>query len=160
MLSFTREYVSINSAIFNEIADRIALTYSQACILWIEKVVNADMSERYETQKKINSFTEKQLFHGTSHNSINSICSEGFKSDCNKVSAYGKGTYFSSQASFSWNYMKTSQKDKDAEICYMFYTDVLVSSADTTVNNDQIVVVSNDNCIYPRYIIAFHKNAT
>ncbi len=175
MLSYTRSYVSMSDKMFDVIADKIAESYPNACILWIDQVKNETLSKRFDetsiqlhADSSVVNVEEKQLFHGTCFESISSICEEGFKKDMNTVSAYGKGTYFSCQASFSWSYMKTAQKVGDAQISYMFFADILVptykdklkKTSVTSVNNDQIVVVSDDNFIYPQYVIAFHKNAT
>ena len=49
---------------------------------------------------------ERHLFHGTSINALESICHNNFDPHLSGAndSAYGKGSYFSSQASYSNRY--------------------------------------------------------
>lgn len=44
---------------------------------------------------------EELLFHGTAHEHINTILSQGFLRDYNRTSRYGRGTYFANKASYS-----------------------------------------------------------
>lgn len=162
---------------FDEIDGRVRKSYPNACILYIDEVRNADLLEKYQERKSSiektrGSVKEDQLFHGTSVDAIHAIVEEGFKTACNKVSAFGKGTYFARNANYSYAYMKESGNG----ITYMFLSDVLIGACgrygsgqtiitkthDNSVDHDDnpsIVVTPYDDGAYPRFLIAFHKNA-
>ena len=121
----------------------------------------------------------EQLFHGTNASVIPLICSEGFKTDCNNRPGFGKGTYFSPDAAYSFTYMRGCENVHGVDVSYMFLADVLLgrplvfSAADmkdmgrqvldaekydhAEGMNGQEIVVSADDAIYPKYIIAFYK---
>ncbi len=154
-------------------------SYKNACILYIDEIINEELLSKYQQRKsyieeirgKENVF-EHQLFHGTKVDCINNIATNGFMKQFNKTSAYGKGTYFSTKASYSCHYT-----DKDTtDISYMFICDVIVGKYtvvngpleintamyDNSVNNitlPDIYVTPYDDGAYPRYLVAFHKNA-
>jgi len=55
---------------------------------------------------------EKMLFHGTSLENIQSIIYKGFNRDFNERSKYGKGSYFTNDASKALKYAKQSEKGR------------------------------------------------
>ena len=65
---------------------------------------------------------EKQLWHGTMPDHVESICHQSFDWRLYSTHAYGKGSYFAKDASFSQSY---SQQDSNGKFS-MFYADVLV----------------------------------
>ena len=160
---------------FDYIYSLILKSYPNACILYIDEVVNETLLNSYNelrtSLEKVTTIQEKQLFHGTMDSLIDVIAGEGFDPTKNKTSIYGYGTYFAVNAGYSYNYMKGT-----TEITYMFLADVLVGRLTT---GKRISVDGNytwDNNVdnihfptiyttpyhygaYPRYIIAFHKNA-
>jgi len=156
---------------FDYISNRIADSYPDSCILWIDEVTNDDLFVRYTLKKNEmenlypNEMEELQLFHGTNEDNIPLIVEEGFKSHLNKRSAYGKGNYFAKNANYSKSYMTSENK-----ITFMFLCDVLVGRKITPgtktvlepcqcfVSSDTIYVIPEDDAVYPRYVIAFHKN--
>lgn len=164
-------YVEMSEPIYDIISKRIRESFPQSCICWIEEIINPSLREAYEARKsKIGN--EQQLFHGTSENAVNAIAGGGFDPSYNTVSAYGKGTYFARDASYSYNYMKTQKNG----ISYMFLCDVLVGRSclgsngavintekyDSSVNSLEkptIFVTPYADGAYPKYIIAFHKTA-
>ena len=73
------------------------------------------------------------LFHGTKNDAINSIAENGFDIKYNKRSAFGKGSYFSSQAGYSKDYMN-KKNEVSNEITYMFLCDVLASKSENKQN--------------------------
>ena len=108
------------------------------------------------------------LYHGTRKQNILSISETGFDPAYNRVSAYGKGTYFSRFGNYSIAY---TDDDKD-KISYMFIADVLVGKVKKGSNNAILNTDLYDNftdhgeSMYvtphrfggiPRYIIAFYK---
>ena len=175
----TFKEVSLSSRLYDDIAIKIRNSYPNACILYIYEIINPDLDSNYTNKKQelielrgeIN-ITEKLLFHGTSHKNINSIATNGFLTNKNKVSAFGRGSYFSTMASYSKNYSVSYTDD----ISYMFLCDVIVGKCgiyrnhaiinteihDNSVDsahNPTIYVTPYDAGAYPRYLIAYHKNA-
>lgn len=169
---------------FDQISDMIMESYPNACILYIKEVSNPSLREAYtKRREQIESVRgeveEKQLFHGTFDSLITTIASEGFDPTKNTTSAYGYGTYFAKHASYSMNYMRS----KMSAVTYMFLADVLVGKCDTRqfieknnraepaslfnwdnnvdkLTNPTIYTSPYASGAYPRYIIAFHKNAS
>ena len=154
---------------YDQIYERIQESYPNACMLYIEEVVNEPLIAAYNTRKELIKAEEKQLFHGTSDNLINTIAQMGFDPTKNKVGVYGYGVYFAKNARYSFDYMK-SQDD----VSYMFLADVLVGRLVTGKHRSEMYDWDNnvDNTTkptiyttpypdgaYPRYIIAFHKSS-
>jgi hypothetical protein len=67
---------------------------------------------------------EKAVFHGTAETSIDGILAQGFVREYNNTSAYGKGTYFARDASYSTSttYSKPNARNEQ----FMFYVQILV----------------------------------
>jgi hypothetical protein len=171
-------YVEMSEPIYEQINKRVRNSFPNSCICWIEEVINPALREAYESRKrgiqaarKTNP-NEVQFFHGTYEGAINSIISGGFNPDYNKTSAYGKGTYFAKNASYSFSYMKPNTEG----ISFMFLCDVLlgvssIGTSDATLDtklydsfvnqltDPTIVVTPYADGAYPKYIIAFHKTA-
>ena len=70
------------------------------------------------------SHLEKKLFHGTSHEYIDSICKQNFdwRVSGKNATKYGKGSYFAVEASYSHCYTSESKTGSR----FMFVVDVLV----------------------------------
>lgn len=173
------EGVSLSNKVYDEITECIRQSYPNSCVLYIDEVVNDELYSRYmarkvdlETKRGAGKVKELRLFHGTKSNVINNIAENGFMTSYNKTSAYGIGTYFSTSAKYSKDY---TNKDKD-DVSYMFVCDVLIGECgrvsgytrintdhlDNSVNNledPSIYVTPYDDGAYPRYMVAFHKNA-
>jgi hypothetical protein len=171
--------VSLSSKIYDDITKLIRKSYPNACLLYIDEIINDNLLSNYH-QRKTNTeqrrgkenVRELMLFHGTKVECINNIATNGFMKQFNKVSAYGKGTYFSTKASYSSHYT-----DKDnTDVSYMYICDVIVCKCtvvngpheidttlyDNSVNNlesPDIYVTPYDDAAYPRYLVAYHKNA-
>lgn len=159
---------------FDEISAKVRNSYPNACILFIDEINNINLYEAYNNRKneietKRGQVTEMQLFHGTHAHLIDKIAAEGFDPSKSAVAAFGSGTYFATTAAYSFNYMKTTDK---TGISYMFLADVLIGKKirngesqdfDNYVDNPNApsIIVSpyGDGC-FPRYVIAFHKNAS
>ena len=169
-------YVEMKEPIYDTISKRIRESYPNSCIVWIEENTNAQLSAAYENRKqeiqKMSAVNEVQWFHGTREENITKIGLEGFDPSYNKTSVYGKGTYFAKNASYSQGYM-TPGADGNS---FMFLCDVLMGTScpgstnltiDTTkfhsavdyVQNPTILVTPFADAAFPRYIIAFHKEA-
>lgn len=168
-------YVEMSEPDYDMISKRIRASYPDSCISWIEEITNHSVRTAYDTRKALifsGSNSEQLLFHGTSEEAVNNIAAGGFDPAYNKASAYGKGTYFAKNASYSFNYMKSEKNG----ISFMFLCEVLVGKSclgssnipintslyDSSVDNlanPTIFVTPYADGAYPKYIIAFHKNA-
>jgi Poly(ADP-ribose) polymerase catalytic domain len=175
----TFQAISLSSKIYDDICGKIRASYPKSCVLYIEEVINDKLQQQFADRKSRMQeirgeipIQTLQLFHGTAHRNIDNIAKHGFQKSYNKTSAYGKGTYFATAASYSRSYTNSDKED----VSYMFLCDVLVGKCfrfaggqeintdvyDNSVDNltSPTIYVSpyNDGCI-PRYLIAFHKNA-
>ena len=175
------EFIGVPMAdkVYDAIGQSIYDHYPDACVLYIDEVKNDVLYNRYLARKEamiaqrgIDNVKELCLFHGTKHCNINGIATDGFKAEFNKTSAFGVGTYFSTSARYSKNYMDADRDD----VSYMFVCDVLVGKTvqgvaqkrldmnlyDTGVDNvvkPGMYICPKDDTSYPRYLVAFHKNA-
>lgn len=169
--------IFISNPAFDEISQKIRQSYPNSCILFIDEVNNPALEESYELQKfqvseQRGEIKEELLFHGTRADLIDTIAREGFDTSKNINSGYGNGTYFAKNAKYSVSYMKS--KDEYG-ISYMFMAKVIIGKIeigspniskqldyDTLVNNKEnptIFVTPYRYGAYPKYIIAFHKEA-
>jgi hypothetical protein len=166
--------IDMSNPVYDMLCDVVYKTYPDACILWINEIKNEELLKKYnETKEKLielrgsGGVKELQLYHGSTQNSIMNICNVGFKAEYNVTSAYGKGTYFSADASYS----KTYTRPKKNEVSYLIMADVLIGKCgmynrkdeiDNYVNNEKnptIYVCPKDDFSYPKYIIAFYPFA-
>ena len=170
-------YVEMKEPIYDTISKRIRESFPNSCIVWIEENENIHLYAAYEARKKeiakVASINEGQWFHGTKEENITKISMEGFDPVFNKTSAYGKGTYFAKNASYSNSYMIPNMEG----ISFMFLCDVLMGkpcmgspqhkidtnlyhSAVDNFQSPSILVTPFKDAAYPKYIIAFHKSAS
>ncbi len=177
----TTRYVELSDPIYEEVTRRIRMTYPKACVVFVESVHNEFVEAKFEEQKK--KLEEKRgpdvikilsMFHGTNEKAINNIVADGFDPEYNTTSAYGKGTYFSSNAMTSSTYAR----DKREQLQYMFLADVIDGIRTTTRANQKTdtekydlsvaehVPLPNICCTpyrygsIPRYVIGFHRYAS
>jgi hypothetical protein len=163
---------------FDEIYDKILISYPNSCVLYINEVINETLENSFMKRfGSISSITPNakilQLFHGTKNNFIDVIAENGFDPTLNRNAAFGYGVYFAKEANYSKDYMKS-----DEDITYMFLADVIVGrltrgaqriTGENPVYNwdnnvdihasPKIYTTPYPDGAYPRYIIAFHKNA-
>ena len=151
-LSF--EPVFMSDKIYDELTTIIRKSYENACVLYIERVVNPELLARFNNYKAKHSLADTRLYHGTNSNSIAPICTDGYKASLNKRSAFGHGTYFSSNASYSKDY--TDKTDSDES--FMIVNKVCLGPGHNT-NGSEIYVIKDDDASYPEYVICFHKQA-
>jgi hypothetical protein len=176
----TYEPVLLSNPIFDEVEAAIKQTYPNACILWVDEVINPELRKAYEDQRESlrnqrgsAAIKELGLYHGTSEEAVYSIANAGFDPSKNITSAFGKGTYFAVAAAYSKNYAKPKRHD---EVSFMMMCDVLVGKCCKGSSNSHIKTALYDNSVdnattpsiyvtpykygaYPKYIIAFHRNA-
>lgn len=146
------EYINISDPEFQRIADMMP----DCCVMEIRKMKNN--TNDYNTRLKFlrdssQPATVKEMFHGTKFEHINSIIAQGLRASFNKVSAYGKGTYFSPDVKFSLSgYTNKSERDK---LSYVFLCDVI--KEDTKGNGTNIYVSPSDDSFQIKYLISFYK---
>lgn len=167
--------IFISNPLYDEIANKIKESYPKSCILFIDEIINSELQTEYQAQKQAMEETGEQireelLFHGTRADLIDIIAEEGFDPTKNIIGSYGIGTYFAKNANYSMNYMKS--KDKHG-ISYMFLATVLFNKIEKgfrgKISNQSILVddIKNPTIFvsqyrygaYPKYVIAFHKEA-
>ncbi len=160
---------------FDRVARRIYESYKNACILYIDEIVNPELEAKFRARHReiLNhrgDVTEKQYFHGTKEAFVDIISEKGFDPTKNKRSSYGYGVYFAKNASYSRDFMFASEPGKPT---YMFLCDVFVgkvacgakqgsdcdNNADTLTGEPRIITTVYPDGAFPRYIIAFHKEA-
>ena len=168
---------SMYSKAFNEVSALVTKTYPNACILYVDQVSNTILEEQYyfkkiEMERQRGAVKEEMLFHGTSGKNVDSIANNGFDPSRNTRSAFGKGTYLSTNCGYSKNY---TDLDKE-EVSYFFICKALVGrcvqgtpnmkidtnqfdNAVDNVFNPSIYVVPYEEAVLPVYLVAFHKNA-
>ena len=127
---------------------------------------------------------EKWLFHGTTPDVIDAICTRNFDHRvCGKNGTkYGQGSYFAVDASYSNNYSNNYRKTEDDETRYMFLAKVLTGEFirgkedfrrpplkdpsnlagdlyDSCVDDENqpkiFVIFDNEQC-YPSYLIKYY----
>ena len=169
-VTFQLKRVSMSDPVFDTVTDRILESYKNACVLYIDEVYNFKLWEAFQSRKEsMPGSIEMDLFHGTSSANIKNIMNYGFKKEYNKVSAYGLGTYFAKNASYSKDYTNVDHN----QISYVFICTVLIGECeiartnavikkDNSVDNMRsptIYVTPYDDACIPKYVVAFHKDA-
>jgi poly [ADP-ribose] polymerase 10/14/15 len=71
--------------------------------------------------------SERQVFHGTSHEDVDKIISLGFLRDFNSVSHYGKGTYFAKDAKYSCHQAYSKKNSHGDQV--MFLSRIIVGES-------------------------------
>lgn len=177
-MSAIRKDVFMSDKRYDQIEEGIRKSYPNSCILWIEEVINPSLEELYQNQKKEIEIKRKkpcdelELYHGTREEFINAICQNGFDPSTNLRSAYGKGTYFAKNASYSRDYAPPASD----QVSFMLISSVLIGNIAFYGNGNQIDTLKHDNSVdnlkspsiyvtpytygaIPRFIVAFHRNA-
>jgi hypothetical protein len=171
--------VPMSDPTFDEIMNLVMKSFPNACVLFMERVLNFDLIASFERRKEemiekrgAGNVREELMFHGTRSENIMPIVKDGFLPEKNKVSAFGMGTYFASAASYSKNYAPPARD----EVAYMFVCRVLIGKMlrgignavldtdkyDNFVDNPanpSIVVTPHADGAIPAYIVAFHPYA-
>ena len=170
---------------YDVIMKSIRATYPNSCIIEIKEVINDYdrvhvFLENYEKELNLKESTKIiELFHGTDENSSYNIIDEGFLVSRNKISGYGKGTYFSNSADIAKSYaLSRGNKRSQNNLLYVIIADVIVSdmqqgvggslsslspfapSVSCYVNNvsyPTYFCIPHDNRALPKYIVSFYE---
>ncbi|XP_043944102.1 protein mono-ADP-ribosyltransferase PARP12-like isoform X3 [Protopterus annectens] len=173
---------------YNEIKTLFKKTMDSSTIQKIERIQNLSLWEVFQWQKeqmkKNNNgrdVDERLLFHGTDDSIVDAICHQNFDwRICGAHgTAYGKGSYFARDASYSNGYSNSTSDSKN-----MFVARVLVGqcvegissylrppskngkandfydSCVNNVSNPSIFVIFEKHQIYPQYLIKYCDKAT
>lgn len=161
----------------------------QASILMVEKITNDHLLQKYkrkrqEMREQLKPRSEKLLFHGTTSDVVDAICTRNFDHRvCGKNGTkYGQGSYFAVDASYSNNYSNNYSKTEGDETRYMFLAKVLTGEFirgkkdfrrpplkdpsnlagdlyDSCVDDENqpkiFVIFDNEQC-YPSYLIKYY----
>ncbi|CAM4453961.1 protein mono-ADP-ribosyltransferase PARP12 [Lepidochelys kempii] len=161
-------------------------TMPKTVIQEIQRIQNPTLWKVYQWQKeqmlKTNGgkdVCERLLFHGTSKKHIDAICQQNFDWRICGLhgTAYGKGSYFARDASYSDNYSKTASNIKTMFLARVLVGDFTLGSSsylrppakdsgnnfyDSCVNslsNPSIFVIFEKHQIYPEYLIEYMDQA-
>uniref|UniRef100_UPI000180D214 poly [ADP-ribose] polymerase 14-like isoform X2 n=1 Tax=Ciona intestinalis TaxID=7719 RepID=UPI000180D214 len=141
-----------------------------------EKDVETELKSRNKTHLPVT----RRLFHGTSPESCEKICKEGFnRSYAGKnATKYGKGMYFAVNSSYCHD---NGFAQQGAGNCHMFLADVVTGefgqgspnsivppstssgnkeschSAVDNTTNPSMFIVFRDYCVYPHYLLSYQK---
>jgi hypothetical protein len=173
-----RRDVFMSDKRYDRIEAGIRESYPNSCILFIEEIIHAELEARWSALRDKISQTRGrecqvlELYHGTREEFANSIIKNGFEPAANKVSAYGRGTYFAKAAAYSKDYAPPAAD----EVSFMLVCDVLVGECGLYGANKVIDTAVHDNSVnnlnaptiyvspyaagaIPRFLVAFHRNA-
>lgn len=175
----TCERIPLADSRFDMVTGMLRESYPNVCVLFVDQVKHEKLEEAF-LQLKANRapfVTERLLFHGTTQQAAESIIENGFDPEYNTASAYGKGTYFATHASYSKQYARANKYD----INYMFVSRVIVGTGARLCNgrlcaNAKLNVLKYDNFVdnienpkiyvtpfrdgaLPLYLVGFHANA-
>lgn len=178
MSSVIRKDVFMSDKRYDRIEEGIRKSYPNSCILWIEEISNPELEELYQKQKveievkRGKPCKEMELYHGTKEEAANNIIQEGFDPERNSRAAYGKGTYFAKNASYSRDYAPPASD----QVSFMLICSVLIGEIGLYGSIKPIDISKHDNAVdnpkspsiyvtpytygaIPRFIVAFHRNA-
>ena len=168
------DLLAVGSPEFDTVAKYITDTYPNACIMSIEKIQSPPHLEEYEALKQnMAEPNERTLFHGTRFENSEAIVRSGYDPTLNVTSAYGRGTYFATNASMSSTFMRNAQIG-NFTLAHMLVNTVLVGKpvvygtsaarqSDAVIvnaaTNPTIFVVASPTAAIPRYRVAFYTGA-
>ncbi|XP_053574903.1 uncharacterized protein LOC128664168 isoform X1 [Bombina bombina] len=178
--------VSSTSSEYTEIHKMFSKTLSNQVVKNIKRIQNPSLWQVFQWQKeqmkKINKgrdAVECQLFHGTDHSHLSTICHHNFdwRICGTHGTLYGQGSYFARDASYSHSYSSPDSRGRRS----MFVARVLVGDfviGNSTLNrppykcgstthsydscvdqlvNPTIFVVFEKHQIYPEYILEYEE---
>jgi len=173
MTPYQLRFVSPGSVEFDEIGRLVAESCPNECIISMENLVNPGLEQRYQDRKDILSrlgpVYEKRVFHGSRDiNSTVPILENGFDGSRNRVSAFGRGTYFATAFSYSKRYSSRNREYKVMLICDIAVQKLVRGRAgenlppeegDCWVNrikDPTIYSVPHNDQSIPRYVVQFY----
>ncbi|XP_032801823.2 protein mono-ADP-ribosyltransferase PARP14-like [Petromyzon marinus] len=186
---FLKVTLNVQSPEYQQVQANFRKSVNHLKIIKIERIQNLRLYNAYQAMKtsiensnKGQGTCEKNLFHGTQVDSIDNISHFGFNRSFagRNATAYGVGTYFALNSSYSSS--DTYSRPDANGTKYMYQARVLTGSYcagnssmkepplknlqnkterfDCVVDNPitpSIFVIFNDNLAYPEYLISFSK---
>lgn len=171
---------------YNSVKDKFSRTCLCYTIEKIERIQNAFLWQSYQIRKKHmvvkngRADNERILFHGTDANSVPYVNHHGFNRSYagRNDAAYGKGTYFAVDASYSADDIYSRPDSNGRKHVYVarvltgvytlgrrglitppaknpFDSTDLFDSATDNIQHPTLFVVFSDNQAYPEYLITF-----
>ncbi|XP_057292629.1 protein mono-ADP-ribosyltransferase PARP12-like [Hydractinia symbiolongicarpus] len=149
-------------------------------VVSIREICNKAFYDKYECQKRLmreqsSKLNEIQLWHGTTHATVEHILCQNFDWRLCKKGLFGEGSYFAKEASYSHSYVDANDKYEMS----MFLVDVLVGdywqgyssykrppekekhrlydSCVDNMSNPTIYVIFERDQFYPRYLITYKR---
>ncbi|KAJ1166173.1 hypothetical protein NDU88_006582 [Pleurodeles waltl] len=175
------------SSEFNEIEREFEKTMYGYSVQKIKRVQNPSLWQVYQMQMKkmktVNNdkdVLEKKLFHGTDTYHVDTICHENFdwRMYEGRTTIYGKGSYFSRDASYSHQYCQSSSSRKSMFLARVLVGDYIKGlerytrppskpsnqrmAYDSCVDNEydpSIFVIFEKLQVYPDYVLEYKQNA-
>jgi hypothetical protein len=174
----TLTLLSVSSDEFSDIVTLLEESHPNECVISIHKIVNPEFEKRFEqcrtmlTELRGKAPKQCRAFHGCSTQSAENIARSGFNIDYNKVSAYGRGTYFGGMYGVSRSYSVT-KKQKDVDYHALIVADILLGKCGRTnsgqqidtanfdasvdrLDNPSIICLALDDAAIPRYFVQFY----
>jgi hypothetical protein len=177
-MSIVRKDIYMSDKRYNEIEAGILKSYPNACILFMEEITNPKLEEAYQKQKleietkRGKACKELLLYHGTREVFAENIIKYGFDPTINSRSAYGKGSYFALNASYSREFAPPASDDVSFMLlCNVLVGELMVYGANIPIdtekhdnsvnrlNNPDIYVTPYAAGAIPKFLVAFHCNA-
>jgi hypothetical protein len=178
-MTYELRLLSVSSPEFDELERLVAKTCPKECIISIEEVVNPELEKRYQDRRtKLGcqgNGDEVRVFHGSrDFKAVHSILSDGFRSELNTTSAFGRGTYFATSYGYSKSYASL-EKTADTKYTVMLICDITCTKpvrgrvnqtlypregdcwVDYVARPTIYSVPHNDQCI-PRFIVRFYSS--
>ncbi|CAE1154955.1 PARP10_14_15 [Acanthosepion pharaonis] len=162
------------------VKEKFHCSINNANIKKIERIENKRLFvayERYKNNIQNGKTTERKLWHGTSHECIDSIIRYGFDWRLAQRKVYGQGCYFAVNANYS-NQDTYAAPNRNGEKC-MFLAFVVAGTAcsgnpnftefnipndiQSTTNNEKsptIFVTYNDDQMYPAFVVVYEREQT
>eukprot|EP01084_Bolivina_argentea_P118133 209664_1 len=158
------------------------LDVSTSMVLKIESLQNKFLWKSYVGIRKAHAsiigesnLNERYLWHGTSTDAVQNICSTGFLRDYGETMRYGNGVYFAKNAAFSTEYTKPDSNGLRQMILARVLlgescqgqesynvpplkpnSNVPFESMVDELNGDaEIFVISKDYQVYPEFVVTF-----
>ena len=142
--SIPQKFISVADPEF----ERICKLMPDRCIMQIQVI---EPNANFVGNWRANDTPELvEMFHGTQSYNVLSILNEGLKSNYNKRSAYGKGTYFSPSPTYSLN-----NYSDQVGYAYVFLCELMKDKVKK--GTKQIYVCSEDDAFQIKYLIYFYK---
>lgn len=175
--------VQRGSSEFQEVEREFAKTLPGLSVQHIKRIQNSSLWQAYQlkrkTMKTLNrdkDVLEKKLFHGTKDGDVDTICRENFDfRNLGRIgNVYGKGSYFSRDASYFHQYCHSLTEKKSMFLARVLVGDFvkgrssylsppakptnLRESYDSCVDierNPSIYVIFDKHQVYPEYVLEY-----